>query len=113
MEADQNEFTRRNVRILTITAQKIDGLLHARRFVRKHNYGFPILFDETRQVTKDYGVFHGMGIDAYRIARPAAFVLDKAHRIRWVGVAPNQTEWPRTPEILKIIDRVIEAAGKY
>jgi len=109
LESDWDEFDRREVRIICIAVQKIDGVLSAKKFVEKHNYRFPILFDESREITKDYGVYHQFGLDAYRIARPAAFLLDESRKIQWIAVSPNQRELPTNVQIL----RVIEAAGKY
>ncbi len=84
----------------------------AKKFVEKHNYRFPILFDETREVTKAYGVYHHVGLDAYRIAHPSAFILDPEGEIQWIAVSPNQVELPQNSNIFETI-QAIEAAGKY
>jgi len=55
-ESAYDEFTKRNAGILFIAAQKIDGLFRGKDHVQKHTYPFPILFDETRDVTRAYGV---------------------------------------------------------
>ena len=81
----------------------------ARQFVKKHTYRFPILFDETREITQAFGVYHPLGLDAYRIARPAAFLLDEAQKIQWIAVSPNQTQLPTSTEMLE----AIAAAGRY
>ncbi len=109
MESDWDEFDRREIRIICIAAQKIDGIQSAKKFVKKHNYKFPILFDESRETTKAYGVYHPFGLDAYRIAHPAAFLLDDAQKIQWIAVSPNQAELPTNAQILE----AIAAAGKY
>ena len=113
MESDWGPFAERNLAIVAIAAQKIDGIFHGERFVQAHAYPFPVLFDETRQATRDYGVFHGLSVDAYRIARPAAFLLDERHVIQWIGVASSQTRWPRTKAILDACEKTIGASGKY
>ena len=82
LESDWDEFDRREVRIICIAAQK---------FVEKHNYRFPILFDESREITKVDGVFHQFGLDEYRIARPAALLRDESRKIQWIAVSPNQS----------------------
>ena len=103
------EFERRNVKLIAIAVQKIDGMLQARSFVEKHRYRFPILFDESRETTKAYGVYHLAGIDAFRIARPAALVLDRERTVRWIAVSPHQRARPATDSLIE----AIEAAGKY
>ena len=109
MESDWDEFDRRGVKIVCIAAQKINGVLGAKKFVEKHDYRFPILFDETRETTRAYGVYHQVGLDAYRIAHPAAFLLDDSQIIQWIAVSPNQAELPTNAQILD----AIAAAGRY
>ncbi len=88
-----------------IACQTIDGIAGARRFVERRRIPFPILFDETRRTSMDYGVYRHMGIDAYRIARPAVFVLDRAGPIRWIAVSPNQLARPATAALIDAVDR--------
>jgi peroxiredoxin len=109
LESAWDEFDRREVRLVCIAAQKIDGVGGGKRFAEKHNYKFPFLFDETRETTKAYGVYHRVGFDAYRIARPGAFLLDDTQKIRWIAVSPNQAEFPTNAQILE----AIADAGKY
>ncbi len=109
MESAWDELNRKEVGLICIAAQKIDGVGGAKRFAEKHNYKFPFLFDETRETTKAYGVYHRIGFDAYRIARPGAFLLDDAQKILWIAVSPNQSELPTNAQILE----AIAAAGKY
>ncbi len=97
---------------MCIAAQKIDSITGAKKFVEEHNYRFPILFDETREITKAYGVYHFIGFDAYRISHPAAFILDPEGRIQWIAVSPNQVELPVNRDIFETI-QAIEASGKY
>jgi peroxiredoxin len=92
-----------------IAAQKIDGLFKGKQYVQKHAYPIPILFDETRTVTRAYGVYQAIGIDTINLARRATFVIDADGRISWIGVSPHQREAPTIQEILS----AIEACGKY
>ena len=48
-----------------------------RRYVEDTGLPFFILVDESREVTKRYGVWHRIGLDAWNIARPALFVIDR------------------------------------
>jgi peroxiredoxin len=86
--------------LVAIAIQKIDGILKARRFVEERQLPFPILFDQTREVTRAYGVYHHIGLDAYRIARPSAFVLDTQQTVRWIAVSPHQRPHVPTADII-------------
>jgi peroxiredoxin len=78
-----------------------------RRFIEETGLPFDILVDDTRDVVKAYGVWHPVGIDAWNIARPALFLIDRDGLIRYSFVASWQTEFPTHDEIL----REIEGAG--
>ena len=90
--------------MVVIAAQKIDGWFKAKAHVQKKNYPFPVLFDETREVTRAYGIYHGLGMDAYNIAHPAAFVTDSSGKICWIAVSPSQYERPQLKEIFAAIE---------
>ena len=100
VESSYGEFTKRNAAVVFVAAQKIDGFFKGKAHVRKKKYPFPVLFDETRKVTRAYGVYHTFGHDAYNIARPATFVIDGDGKISWVAISPNQSERPSIKEIL-------------
>ena len=43
---------------------------------KKNPVSFPFLLDEDRVVTKNYGLYHLIGMDALNIAHPATLVID-------------------------------------
>ena len=43
---------------------------------------------------KAYGVWHAVGLDAWNIARPALFLIDRSGAIRYSFVAERQDEFP-------------------
>ena len=92
-----------------VGAQKIDGFFRGKEFIEKKRYPFPVLFDETRTVTRAYGIYHAFGKDAYNIARPATFLIGRDGKICWIAVSPNQHTRPPVSEILA----AIEACDKY
>jgi len=51
-------------------------------------------------VLKAYGIWHRVGLDAWNIARPALFVVEKDGRIRYSFVADRQHEFPSHGEIV-------------
>jgi peroxiredoxin len=50
-------------------------------------------------VTKQYGVWHRLGLDAWNIARPALFVIERTGKIRAIFVGEAQDEFPSAAEI--------------
>lgn len=95
--------------MLFIAAQKIEGLFKGKKYLERHRFPFPVVFDETRTVTRAYGVHHAFGLDAYNIARPSVFVIGRDGKICWIAVSPRQTE---TPDLQSVLD-AIESCGKY
>ena len=108
VESAYDEFTKRGAAVVFIAAQKIEGLFRGKEHIEKKQYPFPVLFDETRNVTRTYGVYHALALDAYNIARPSTFVIGSDGKICWIAVSPNQHERPPVSEILS----TIEACGK-
>jgi peroxiredoxin len=109
LESAHNEFSKREAALLIIAAQKINGLFRAKEHVHQHAYPFEVLFDETRHVTRAYGVYHAFGKDAYNIAHPATFIVGRNGSICWIAVSPSQTERPAVQDILT----AIESCDKY
>ena len=103
-ESAYDEFPKRDAAVLFIAAQKIDGLFKGKEHVEKRRYPFFVLFDETRDVTRAYGVRHAFGIDAYNIARRAIFVVGGEGKICWIAVSPHQRESPAIPDVLSAIE---------
>lgn len=66
---------------------------------------FPFLLDEDRGVTRAYGLYHRIGVDAFNIAHPATIVIDRTGTVRYVYRGKNQTD--RAP-----IEQVLEAIKK-
>ena len=78
-----------------------------RRYVEDNGLPFFILVDESREVTKQYGVWHRLGLDAWNIARPALFVIERTGTIRAIFVGESQEEFPSPVEI----DAVLSGLG--
>ena len=108
-ESAYDEFKKRGAAVLFIAAQKIDGLFKGKEHVQKQKYPFAVLFDETREVTRDYGVYQALRLDGYNIARRATFVIGSGGKICWIAVSPQQRVGPRLEDILA----AIESCGKY
>jgi peroxiredoxin len=86
---------------VAVVAQRSDPV---RRYIEETGLPFNILLDEAREVSKAYGVWHRIGIDAWNIARPAVFLIDAAGHIRYSFVADRQDEFPSAEEIERAMD---------
>ncbi len=86
---------------MPVLAQKADAV---RRYIEETGLPFNILVDEPREVLKAYGGWHRLGLDAWNIARPALFLIDRAGSIRYSFIGESQEEFPAHEEILRAID---------
>ena len=102
-ESSYAEFAKRGAGLIVIAAQKIEGLFKGKEHIQKHKYPFHVLFDETRQVTRAYGVHHAIGADAFNIAHPSTFIVRADGKIGWIAISPNQVERPPIDDILNAI----------
>ena len=75
-----------------------------RRYVEERGLPFFILIDEDRSVSRQYGVWHRINYDAWNIARPAVFVIEKSGVIRAVWVGETQAEFPSPDEVVAATD---------
>jgi peroxiredoxin len=91
------------VSVVAVVAQ--DSVV-VRRYVEDAGLPFNILVDEAREVTKRYGVWHRLGLDAWNISRPALFVIEGTGVIRAIFVGENQEEFPGPEEIEGALDRM-------
>src|SRR5579864_8916271 len=101
----KDEIKKAGASVLFIAAEKRGGLFKPERFLAEHPVSFPFLLDEDRKVTKAYGLYHRIGMDAFNIAHPATLVVDDNGTIRYLYVGANQHD--RAP-----IEKVLEALRK-
>ncbi len=73
-----------------------------KRYIEDTGLPFNILIDEHRDVAKKYGVWHRAGLDAWNIARPAVFLIDRSGVVRSIFVAGRQEEFPSLDEIFRL-----------
>jgi peroxiredoxin len=83
--------------VAAIVAQRSEKV---KRFVQESGLPFDVLVDDSRDTVKAYGVWHPVGLDAWNIARPALFLIDREGIIRYSFVASWQFEFPTHEEIL-------------
>jgi peroxiredoxin len=104
-EPVKKELEQAAVNVVFIAAEKRDGMFKPEKFLEKHPISFPFLLDEDRTVTKAYGLYHRLGVDAINIAHPATLVIDSNATVRYIYLGENQTD--RAP-----LEKVLEAVKK-
>ena len=77
-----------------------------RGYAEKNGITFPLLIDKTRQVIKAYGVYHWLSLEAYNIARPATFIIDKAQVIKYMYIGVHQFDLVTQTEILEALKAI-------
>ena len=89
--------------LVYVAAEKRGGMFHPEKYFAEHPISFPFLLDEDRRVTKAYGVYHAMGIDALNIAHPATFIVDRHGMIRMIYVGMDQRDRMPVQAILEVL----------
>jgi peroxiredoxin len=91
--------------LVYIAAERKNGMFNPVKFLNEHPVSFPFLLDEDRTVTKAYGVYHRIGVDAFNIARPATLVVGRDQKIRYLYVGADQTDRAPVDDILDSLTR--------
>ncbi len=73
--------------LVMVLPQKAEAL---QTYLQVHPLPFPLLPDAERSRSRDWGVYHPLGIDAFRTARPASFVVGGDGKLRYTFVGGNQ-----------------------
>jgi peroxiredoxin len=104
-ELMKTEIERAGAQLVYIAAEKGAGVWKPAKFLQSHSISFPFLLDEDRSVTKAYGLYHRLGVDAIHIAHPATLVIDRDRKVGYIYRGDSQTD--RAP-----IDEVLQAARR-
>lgn len=87
----RDSFTRFEENGIVVFGISVDSKESIKDFIKDHNLNFPLLSDESKEVSKSYGVLNSIGIDS-RIT----FIVDKqgniANIIRDVDVETHANE---------------------
>ena len=105
LEPVKTEIEQAGAQLVYIAAEKSTGVWKPARFLQSHPVSYPFLLDADRTVTKAYGLYHRLGVDAIHIAHPATLVIDRDRKVGYIYRGDNQTD--RAP-----FNHVMEAVGK-
>jgi peroxiredoxin len=109
-EPVKSELEQAGVKVVFIAAEKRDGMFKPERFLEKHPISFPFLLDEDRAVTKAYGLYHRLAMDAINIAHPATLVIDRAGMVRFIYWGDDQLDRAPMEQVMEAV-RKLAASG--
>ena len=90
--------------LLAIAAQRSRALI---KYVERKEITYPLLTDIDRHTIKSYGVYHGLGLTSYKLARPATFIVDKLGVIRYMYIGSNQYDFAEQEEVLDHLKSIL------
>ena len=88
---------------MAVVAQRSEKV---KRYIEDTGLPFDILVDDDRETVKAYGVWHPIGFDAWNIARPSLFLIDRGGIIRYAFVADSQSEFPEHGVIVEELGKL-------
>jgi peroxiredoxin len=102
----KNDLERSGAQLVFIAAEKRDGMFKPAKFLEKHPVSFPFLLDEDRMVTKGYGLYHRLGVDAINIAHPATLVVDGGGMVRSIYRGDGQMDRAPLEPVLEVVRKL-------
>ncbi len=106
VESFKNEISQAGAELAFIAAEKRNGVFKPAKFLEKHPMSFPFLLDEDRVVTKAYGLYHRIGMDALNIAHPATVVIDRERGVRYVYRGDNQHDRAPLADVMAAVKKL-------
>ncbi len=99
--------------LVFIAAQKRASKVHLPSgdpvaYFAAHHMPFPFLLDEDREVTRAYGVYQRMGLDAINVARPATFMVAPDGKIRYIYCGADQADRAPINPVLEVFYSVTQ-----
>ena len=106
LELIKDEIERAGAQLAYIAAEKATGLWKPARYLALHPVSFPFLLDEDRSVTRAYGLYHRLGVDAIHIAHPATLVIDRDRKVEYIYRGDNQTDRAPFHQVLEAVRKL-------
>ena len=103
VESIKDEIAQAGAELAFIAAEKRDGVFKPSKFLKKNPVSFPFLLDEDRVVTKNYGLYHLIGMDALNIAHPATLVINRDRTIRYIYRGDHQHDRAPLPDVVAAV----------
>ena len=110
VESIKDEIGRAGAELAYIAAEKRNGIYKPGKFLEKNPISFPFLLDEDRVVTKAYGLYHLIAMDALNIAHPATLVIDRERYVRYIYRGDNQHDRAPLENVIAAVQKTGRAA---
>lgn len=75
-------------------------------YLAAHSTPFPFLLDESREVSRAYGVYRRLSMDSINIARPATFVVAPNRQTRYIYCGSDQSDRAPINQVLEIFQSI-------
>lgn len=105
-ESQKQKIAKAGAQLVYVAAERRDGVWRPGKFLEKRPISFPFLLDEDSAVTKEYGLYHAIGIDAFDIAHPATLVIDHSGTVRWIYRGDNQHDRAPLEKVLTAVREI-------
>ena len=106
VESIKDEIAQAGAELAFIAAEKREGVFKPSKFLEKNPVSFPFLLDEDRVVTKNYGLYHLIGMDALNIAHPATLVIDCGRTVQYIYRGDNQHDRAPLPDVMAAVKKL-------
>lgn len=106
LELMKDELAQMGTQLVYIAAEKGEGLWKPEKFLAQHPVSYPFLLDEDRAVTKAYGLYHRLAIDAFNIAHPATLVVDRDRTIQYIYRGHSQSDRAPLDQVFEVIRKL-------
>jgi peroxiredoxin len=106
LEPMKTEIEQAGAQLVYIAAEKRVGVWKPAKFLRSHRVSYPFLLDEDRAVTKAYGLYHQLGMDAIHIAHPATLVIDRNRKVEYTYSGDSQTDRAPFDQVMKAVRKL-------
>ncbi len=102
----KNEIANLGAQLVFVAAEKRKGFFKPVEFLKKKPVSFPFLLDESRAVTKSYGLYHRIGKDAFNIAYPATLVIDRVEAVRFIYRGDGQLDRAPLDPVFEVLKKL-------
>ncbi len=113
LEAMKVEIEKAGAQLVYIAAEKSTGMWKPAKFLQSHPVSYPFLLDEDRVVTKAYGLYHGLGLDAINIAHPASLVISRDRKVEYIYRGDSQTDRAPFQKVMEAVRKTIGFGLKH
>jgi len=105
-ESLKDRITGAGASVLYVAAEKREGFFKPVKYLQEHPVSFPFLLDEDRAVSKIYGLYHRIGMDAFNIAHPATLIVDRGGIIRFIYRGDGQADRAPLEQVWNVLSKL-------